>query len=172
MAATNDAADGTHASAMERLNMIKVWSHVAQFALTLLTVCVVAPVIAIEIKYYACIHNQFETGPGCWLFLKKNNRAVARHHQTGRWWLQWYHGGCQCYSRTFRGCTNARTSFEKSASSAWSHAQILSSQRSTRCCGPRRLLPWQCMQTTRPTATWIQNWKNPMTATQVPGLSR
>lgn len=71
MAATNDAADGTHASAMERLNMIKVWSHVAQFALTLLTVCVVAPVIAIEIKYYACIHNQFETGPGCWLFLKK-----------------------------------------------------------------------------------------------------
>lgn len=37
---------------MPHLATVKAWIHVVQAVLTVLTVCVVAPVIAIEIKYY------------------------------------------------------------------------------------------------------------------------
>lgn len=53
MASTTNDEGGSPVGAMERFHMIKVWTHVTQFALTLLTICVVAPVIATEIKYYA-----------------------------------------------------------------------------------------------------------------------
>lgn len=43
---------------MPNLSTAKFWLHVSQFALTLLTIIIVAPVISIEVKYWVSFDIQ------------------------------------------------------------------------------------------------------------------
>lgn len=100
---------------MPAINTIKIFLHLVQILCTVITVCVVAPIIAAENRFYASIYTE---SPRAIIINTADFRAEANLGQTGRClcaWLAWWYRYALLF---FLGCTTSTASLGGSESSA------------------------------------------------------